>query len=40
MTPLQWSNALALDLPLMNDPHREFVNLLAAVERSPIRLRP
>lgn len=32
MTTLQWSDALALDLPLMDDTHREFVSLLAAVE--------
>ncbi|MBX9610712.1 MAG: hemerythrin [Burkholderiales bacterium] len=34
MTTLQWSDALALDLPLMDDTHREFVDLLAAVERA------
>jgi hemerythrin-like metal-binding protein len=27
--PLAWSAALALDLPLMDDTHREFVELLA-----------
>ncbi|HNZ91616.1 MAG TPA: hemerythrin domain-containing protein [Acidovorax sp.] len=32
MAALQWSDALALDLPLMDDTHREFVDLLAAVE--------
>ncbi|SEA80229.1 MULTISPECIES: hemerythrin domain-containing protein [Acidovorax] len=32
MAALQWSEALALDLPLMDDTHREFVDLLAAVE--------
>ena len=34
MTTLQWSDALALDLPVMDDTHREFVDLLAAVERA------
>lgn len=29
--PLVWSEALALDLPVMDDTHREFVDLLAAV---------
>lgn len=32
MASLQWSDALSLDLPLMDDTHREFVDLLAAVE--------
>lgn len=32
MAALQWSEALALDLPPMDDTHREFVDLLAAVE--------
>jgi hemerythrin-like metal-binding protein len=32
MSSLQWSDALALDLPLMDDTHREFVDLLARVE--------
>jgi len=32
---LAWSDALSLDLPLMDDTHREFVDLLAAVERAP-----
>lgn len=31
MSALVWSDALALDLPLMDDTHREFVDLLAAV---------
>lgn len=34
MPSLQWSDALALDLPLMDDTHREFVELLAHVEAS------
>jgi hemerythrin-like metal-binding protein len=34
MPTLQWTDALALDLPLMDDTHREFVDLLAAVERA------
>lgn len=32
MARLQWSDALHLDLPLMDDIHQEFVELLAAVE--------
>lgn len=32
MPSLQWSDALALDLPLMDDTHREFVALLAQVD--------
>ena len=32
MPRLEWSEALSLDLPLMDDTHREFVDLLAAVE--------
>lgn len=32
MAALEWSDALALDQPLMDDTHREFVELLAAVE--------
>ena len=31
MSELRWSDALSLDLPLMDDTHREFVDLLAAV---------
>jgi hemerythrin-like metal-binding protein len=34
MPALEWSDALSLDLPLMDDTHREFVDLLAAVEAS------
>ncbi|KAF1046319.1 hemerythrin domain-containing protein [Xylophilus sp.] len=34
MAALEWSDALALDLPLMDDTHREFVDLLAAVEHA------
>ena len=34
MTTLQWSDALALDLPFMDDTHREFVDLLAIVARA------
>lgn len=34
MAQLEWSDALSLDLPLMDDTHREFVDLLAAVERA------
>ena len=32
MPNLEWSDALALDLPAMDDTHREFVDLLAQVE--------
>lgn len=32
MLNLEWSDALALDLPAMDDTHREFVALLAQVE--------
>lgn len=32
MSRLEWSDALSLDLPLMDDTHREFVDLLATVE--------
>ena len=32
MPALEWSEALSLDLPLMDDTHREFVDLLAAFE--------
>jgi hemerythrin-like metal-binding protein len=32
MPSLQWTDALLLDLPLMDDTHREFVDLLAQVE--------
>ena len=32
MPTLEWSDALALDLPVMDDTHREFVELLAQVE--------
>jgi len=32
MAALEWSDALVLELPLMDDTHREFVALLAAVD--------
>lgn len=32
---LAWSDALALDLPLMDDTHKEFVDLLAVVVQAP-----
>ena len=32
MSPLQWSDALVLELPAMDDTHREFVDLLAVVD--------
>ena len=31
MSALQWSDSFALDLPLMDDTHREFIDLLALV---------
>lgn len=31
MSALQWSDSLALDIPFMDDTHREFVDLLALV---------
>lgn len=34
MQTLHWSEALSLDLPAMDDTHREFVDLLAVVEAS------
>ena len=34
MPSLQWSDALALGLPAMDDTHREFVDLLACVENA------
>jgi len=34
MAALEWSDGLALDLPLMDDTHQEFVQLLEAVERA------
>jgi hemerythrin-like metal-binding protein len=35
MNRLEWSDALSLDLPEMDDTHREFVALLAAVQEAP-----
>jgi len=35
MSKLPWSDALSLDLPLMDATHREFVDLLAAVSDAP-----
>jgi hemerythrin-like metal-binding protein len=35
MSHLRWSDALSLDLPLMDATHREFVDLLAAVADAP-----
>ena len=34
MSELQWSDALSLDLPAMDDTHREFVDLLALVAKA------
>lgn len=34
MAHLEWSDALSLDLPLMDDTHREFVDLLALVQHA------
>lgn len=35
MPSLQWSEALSLDLPIMDDTHKEFVDMLASVEQTP-----
>ena len=35
MTELPWSDALSLDLPAMDETHREFVALLAAAADAP-----
>lgn len=35
MASLEWSDALSLDLPIMDDTHREFVELLGVAQRSP-----
>jgi hemerythrin-like metal-binding protein len=35
MHTLQWSEALALDLPFMDQTHHEFIDLLGAVEDAP-----
>lgn len=35
MASLEWSDALSLELPLMDDTHREFVELLAQAEAAP-----
>ena len=35
MPTLQWSDALAMDLPFMDNTHHEFVDLLGAVEEAP-----
>jgi len=35
MPTLQWSEALAMDLPFMDQTHHEFVDLLGAVEDAP-----
>lgn len=34
-TTLEWSEALSLDMPLMDHTHQEFVELLAAVVKAP-----
>lgn len=34
MAHLEWSDALSLDLPLMDDTHREFVALLEQAQRA------
>ena len=33
MAYLEWSGALSLDFPLMDDTHREFVDLLGLAQR-------
>jgi len=35
MTELLWSDAISLDLPLMDETHREFVALLADAAKAP-----
>ena len=35
MAHLEWSDALSLDLPIMDDTHREFVHLLALAQQAP-----
>jgi hemerythrin-like metal-binding protein len=40
MAQLEWSDALSLDLPFMDDVHHEFVNLLAQVQVSSDSLLP
>jgi hemerythrin-like metal-binding protein len=35
MALLEWTEALSLDLPLMDDTHREFVALVQQVEQAP-----
>lgn len=35
MNTLEWSDALSLDLPQMDDTHREFVDQLAVVQAAP-----
>lgn len=35
MSRLEWSDALSLDLPIMDDTHRKFVELLALAQGSP-----
>ncbi len=40
MPTLEWSDALALDLPAMDDTHHEFVDLLAAFEAAPAEAQP
>lgn len=35
MAQLEWSGALALDFPMMDDTHHEFVDLLAKVHEAP-----
>lgn len=36
MPNLEWSDARALDLPAMNDTHREVAELLAPVENAAV----
>lgn len=35
MPQLEWSDALALEMPAMDETHREFVDLLAQVDAAP-----
>ena len=39
MNSLKWSEGLALDLPLMDQTHMEFVELLQVVDADTLRER-
>lgn len=40
MNAITWSDALALDMPVMDQTHQEFVGLLARVQNAPDTLLP